>query len=483
MKSILDQFGKPIKKETLQKVHNQGPFLSLSGFAYAYAGEYLNPDKVGIEKYQEMYTYDETVSSGVDFVTLSVLAKLGTYSHPDERITDFVLQQFENIQGTIYQYVEEILSTALVNGFSVSEMIFDVVDNMLQIIDIQTLNPLYTKFELHRDGILKNRVKSVKQINSIFDSIDKAEENPVEKYIVYSHNSKNMNPYGCSRIRAVYPVYFIKKSMLKAWAVCLERFGSPFLKGEVTPAAPASITDGRGEEIDMYTFLERTMSTVQAKTSIVVPEGVKIEAIQSAQSGTVGIAFEKIIDYCNKMIYRGLLIPGLTAATDTNGNRALGTVHQELFFLGLKKLTRDITEILLDQMIRRLITWNFGEQKTWGQFSVDEFDPDVANTLADLFQKAVNTGSMFNDSFDDVNVMREKIGVPIIEDSVWQKRQAEKQAQAEAIQKRLEPPPEKPPGNQSTPGAESSGEDNKQDDKQNYSRSLNGLLSFLSEEN
>lgn len=469
MKPILDQYGKPIRKETLLKVHNQGPFLSNSTFAYGFAGEYLNPDKVGINKYQEMYRADETVSSGIDFITLSVLARLGEYSHPDKKITDFILRQFERIHGSMYLVVEEILSTAIINGFSVSEMIFDVVDGLIQITDIQTLDPACVCFNLHQDGQLKNRVKGVKQTGSLFDSTSKnSNDNPIEKYIIYSHNSKNLNPYGTSRLRSIYPVYYVKKSMMCSWTICLERFGSPFLKGEVGTEAPTSIFDGRGEEIGIYDFLERTMSTIQAKTSIVVPEGVKIEAIQSAQNGTVGIAFEKIIDYCNKMIYRGLLIPGLTAATDTNGNRALGTVHQSLFFLGLKKLTRDITEILLDQLIRRLITWNFGEQETFGTFQTDEFDPDVANTLAELYQKAVNTGYLFADEFSDVNSMREKIGAQILSEESWKKRQATKEAQTESIRKRLLPLPEEPKIEKQT--------------EENYSRSLNGLLSFLEED-
>jgi hypothetical protein len=106
--------------------------------------------------------------------------------------------------------------------------------------------------------------------------------------------------------------------------------------------------------------------------------------------------------------------------------------------MAAQRLRDQLVDCILDQVVRRLIIWNFGPQEEWGDFQMDELDPATAKIMSEIFASAVDKGIVSADRLNDLRYMREKIGAPEITDEEFAQEQADKQAKAEELQKRLD---------------------------------------------
>lgn len=489
MPTLLDQYGKPIKKEVLMHVFNQGPLSYGLGRAWfsGYLGSYINPDQLQISHYQEMYDYDDACSSGIDFVTLSVLNRLGDYSHPDKTINDAVNAWLKQKEGSLSDDIEEMVRESLKCGFISGEYVFTFNGGKIYIDDIQFLDPAWTEFELWTEGEYRNQIKSVRLNGILLTNTDVQEPIPLDKFLIFSNGGRYGNPYGRSRLKSAYPMYYFKKGMLTAWAITMQKHGTPTRSFKIDPAAPQTIDLGEGEDISLYDFLNGSLASWTNKTDIVPPPGVELIVHAVAASEKAG--FEECINYADKCIYRALLLPGLVAATAENGMRALGDVHYKMYDLGIVRYRNRSADAIINQPIRKFILWNFGEQEIYGEFTFRELDAAEAKMEMEMFASATDKGYLNPDKLEDFKHVRNRIGAPEISDEEFNKMQAEKQAKAEEMQARLDAnrqameekqkqpgqPPEKgqPKPDQGQP-------DEQKPEKQQFSR-LNGLNSYFVE--
>jgi hypothetical protein len=70
---------------------------------------------------------------------------------------------------------------------------------------------------------------------------------------------------------------------------------------------------------------------------------------------------------------------------------------------------------VLNQFVRKIIAYNF-PRKMWekdgvGDFVVEDFDPEVMNTLSDVFSKLTSDGYMAPDMQEDLDHVRTKFGL------------------------------------------------------------------------
>jgi len=436
----------PQQKKDLSRVINSGP-ASYSQSIFNFLGSFLNPDKVGLETYEKMLDTDETVSYGVELLTLATIARLGEYSHPDPKINDFIHEQFERLRGTIYDVAEEIVYSSIWAGFALSEMIFDFQDDQIVLHDIQPINPKDVEFILESEGLNKNRVKSVKFYYNWFGggSADASniEGYDISKFIHLVGRSRYGNPYGISRLKSIYSVYYEKINTIAFWMRGMEGHGSP-LAEYIFDNLNNVVVDPNGKEITGDEHIQKIMASIMAGTSISHPKGDELKIHWPNRS--FGDIFYQAIQYFNQMIFRGLLIPSLVAANNEGGSGSYSQskTHQDSFYLALEKIRRGLTECLIEQLIRPLITWNFGEQDEWGDFQCDEFDPETGKLIMEMFTGAINSGIMFPDKLEDLKHMRQKINAPEIGEaemkSMLDEKRAEDERKAQEIADRLKLP-------------------------------------------
>ena len=400
---------------------------------------YFNPDSVGVPVYEEMYTSDESCRSAMQFLCLATLAKFGRYVNGSKKIEEWVTDALANMETPWLQCLKEVL-TATWAGHSTTEIIVDYEGDKVVPRQLQTLHPGTITFDLWLDGPLKNTLRAARQWR--FQSY--SSYLPSEKVIVFSQDKVFGNIYGQSRLRACWRSWFLKTKMLAAWALVLDRYGSPHAVATVKSGSEVVIDPDTGTQSSIMPYVTDMLDKLAVNGSIAVTDDVTIELHQAKQA--VGNDFGGFIDYLDKMIYRASLIPSLVGDHGSNGSYALGKSHYDLFVLMLEEQAQSLSHVLINQFIKRLIIYNFGKQADYGSFLIEDFQQDDEKLVSEVFKNCVNTGILKPGLAKDLNAMRERLGVGPL-------TQAEIDSQPEIVPNPASKNPEEaPPGEAPTTG-------------------------------
>lgn len=433
-----------------------------------------NPSSVSVETFKRMVDTDDTIGSGVDFLTTCLAARLGRYQHPDEEITEHVNKALAAVEGGFSNTVKEILSASWA-GFSVGEKVFGD-DPVLGFIpkSIVPMPPSTLLFETERtgeltsDGILQYQrnynpyllgrgvgyfggtlssgvgfaqgggarpdifaklgdlpfpLRTANSFSYLSIRIPKA------KCIHYAFDAqgKFRNPYGRSLLRRCYKYYVLKDAILQMMAIALDRKGTPLTVVYYDPNAPiydrANLpnpgNDGtaRGQPkvaIHPGQAAEKAMKDIHNSSIIYLPgkkgEIYELDAL-SQQSNAAD--FLAALEFCNKSILRALLIPSLMFG-DGQGGYALGEVHAKSFEKVLDGTNAGLEEVLLKHWVRDILMLNFPRSK-WekdglGSFSKRELTQDEIQKVMVTFEQGINSGIIDQQDLNDLNKMRESIG-------------------------------------------------------------------------
>lgn len=377
-------------------------------------GAVINPDGALVQEYERMLDTDETVGASFNFMTLAVISFLGEYSHPDNpQITQFVHDCFESMDGSLALACEDILS-AVWAGYSCTEIIWKAIGTRIMLDYLATYHPATITFEVDQRGRLKN-TKQLALLQAIGSDL------PPEKCIIFSYRKRFNNYYGKSAFKPIRKNWLLKDAFLKMWARGSDKFGTPLL---VAIVPDGTIKDPEtGNDISQLEYATKILANIQNGTALAFSakggsggsgSGQQLD-VKALTSGGAGMAetFDKAISYFNKMISRGLLIPSLVFDEGArSGSLALGTSHFFGFLLMVRALFTQLKEILLDQFISRLITYNFGPQKNWGDFQERPPSAEEMKLWTEIFSNLTNAGVFDPSVEDDFRHARAKMGLP-----------------------------------------------------------------------
>lgn len=372
------------------------------GFLTTALGEVLNDTDISLSTFTEMISKDETIASGLEFFINHVLNYLGEYTHPDEVVQKFVKINFERIEVSYRETLEQFLKNLLAYGFAVMEKVYEEVDGKIYLKKIIALPSDTVTFVL-RNG----EIEFIRQITLTNGFVDI----PRWKCIVATVGS---GVYGESKLRRVYRMYAFKKAMIKFWAIAMERFAMP-------------ITHGKAREPEL---LKDALANIWSSGIIVTDPGTEVTLLESKDN--IGDVYKQTIDFANVLIYRGLLLPQLLSSTSGVGSYALGKIHLDLFLDSVLSFAEKIKNVLIDQLISDLIDWNFVNVNVYGKFvsnirmSSEELEK-LSNALANFLDIGVI-------DYEDVDWIRMMAGFPErkadlnvannnksnLEDKVWQ---------------------------------------------------------------
>lgn len=149
-------------------------------------------------------------------------------------------------------------------------------------------------------------------------------------------------------IKSLSVLYLIKKLSLSDWINFCEKFGTPGLHMETTA------TPGSKEWNDAVTAL----ASFARDWSVVTSQGQKIHLIQAAAGAGEG-PFAPLVDLANRAMARVVLGSDLATMSRENGAGASlqGEDTDELISADCEW----ISEVLNEQLSRRVIAWKFGE--------------------------------------------------------------------------------------------------------------------------
>lgn len=335
-----------------------------------------NPDPVSY--YREMVQTDATIAACLEFVSLAVVSKLGDYTHPNKDIQDFIRTNFEQLEGSFVDTCKSLMSF-LWAGYAVAEIVTEVKDDRVWLHSLPILPAENVRFKLDEDpgslnyGSLAEVIQNPQMVSEA--------HLPAEKCLIIRNDypgSAEQSPYGLSRLKCILSVYAAKVEAEKNWAYALGRYGSPILQYELeNPAQKVKTSDGR-----IMTAFEQAQEQVNAAgelKGVVSFKGNNLQMIYPPAG--IGEGFKKACDYYNRLIMRGLLIPSLLFDNGDTGSYSLGQEHYKLFDVSLDAILSILTEAILEQLVRPLIDWNFGEQDDYGAFELKATSLDTEEKL------------------------------------------------------------------------------------------------------
>lgn len=423
-----------------------------------------NPSTVSVETYKRMLDTDETINSGINFMNLACIARFGEYKHPVPKIQKFVRRAIEQMEGSWHENLDEMFSAEW-NGFSITEQVWDYkqdFDGIPAFVPkkLVTYPPLTVVFAVNRHGeVLPDGIYQYQRFhNTFFNSYAYGLDNgsldgfrpdlfssigdfpypiriaadltyltikiPKDKciHIRSSSTGKFYNPYGRSLLRPIYKNWVMKDAFLKMWLVAADRKGTPLLVGFAAPndtvleqhTADGQTSGAVAERADQA--MARTFKTIHNSSFIVLPgkkgEVYDVEAINV--QGDMNV-FKDGIDYFNKAIMRGLLIPPLLLGGDGGGSYSLGQEHTKVFNQVIDGKLKVFKQAILDQFIRKIIAYNFPkdewEKHGCGEFALEEFDPEVMQILANVYKSLTEDGYMNPTIQKDFDHVRMKMGL------------------------------------------------------------------------
>ena len=171
---------------------------------------------------------------------------------------------------------------------------------------------------------------------------------PERKFWHYSIGADNDDePYGLGLGHWLYWPVFFKRNGIKFWLIFLEKFGQPTAVGKY----PKNASE---EEKNR---LLRSLGAIHTDAGVIVPEGMMIELLEAARSGTVD--YTALHDRMNATISK--VVVGQTMTTDQGSSMAQADVHLSVRQDLIKADADLICASFCAGPVRWLCEWNFPE--------------------------------------------------------------------------------------------------------------------------
>jgi phage gp29-like protein len=363
-----------------------------------------NPDEViankGIEQYRKMRA-DEQVKAALfvkKFARLSTGWSIVPPDEPDGQELEATQMCQDNLQNIRFNKVLKGIMTGLDFGYSIGEKIYTIAEEgrwrgKIVIKDIKSKAPENFKFKLDEfDNIL-----GIAPADAFDES---ATLYPTNKFVIYSYNQEFENPYGNSDLRGAYNAWWMKHLFEKFMTIYYERFGMPTAVGTYPEYA--------GD--DVKETLEVALDSIQSKTSVSVPENVKIDLLEVAKEK--GDSWLKAIEHLDSRMCRSILVPSLLGFSDQNfGSYALSKSQVRVFLWVLDELGSEIADSVINpQIIKPLCRYNFNIDR-YPRFRFNNFTSENIHQLLALWNNMLGTGNVEQIEGDE-DFIRDIIGLP-----------------------------------------------------------------------
>lgn len=366
------------------------------------------PDKLLSRKkfaiYQEMLN-DDAIEPAIEDMKILALSTGWTVSPASDDArhveqADFVRHVLENVDGGFKEDLKQILG-ALEIGWSIGELVYEPISlgrwtGMLRLKALKAKNPVEMNLTTDAfDNITPNGV-----INISYQSGQYAKEMPLEKFVVYSYNTRYEDKFGRSKLRCLYELWFMKQIFKKAWAIYLEKFGHGIGVFKNVPADDEKVTS----------TLLGVLRQLRYESGITVPSGIDFDIIES--SGKGADLHQAAIDHIDRRIRIAIAGQTLTADIGDSGSRAAAEVHADKQDLYVAELHEDLAQKAIGpQIIKRIVDMNFGQQE---QYPIFRFNPTKKRDFdrsIDKYNVGVEKGYI-KPTPADVAVIREHLGFP-----------------------------------------------------------------------
>ncbi|BEH14266.1 DUF935 domain-containing protein [Marinobacter shengliensis] len=280
---------------------------------------------------------DDQVSACFNQRRLAVIGKEwkvdpGGKTRRDKAAADFLQEQIRTVG---FDRVTDLMLYGVYYGFAVAEPLWDRDSRYVVMPEIKVRDRRRFGF----DGAGRLRMKTMQKPDG--------ELLPERKFWSFRTGADHDDePYGVGLGHWLYWPAFFKRQGLKYWLLFLEKFGQPTAKG----------TYGQDASPEQKQKLLQALSAISTDTGIAVPEGMVVELLEAARSGTADYA--AVYDRMDAAIAKVVL--GQTASTQGTPGRLGNDELQADVRLDLVKADADLVCESFNRSIGTWLTeWNF----------------------------------------------------------------------------------------------------------------------------
>lgn len=214
------------------------------------------------------------------------------------------------------------------------------------------------------------------------------------KFVVHRPRIRAGLPIRGGLARLAAPGYMCKAWSWRDWMAFADIFGLPMRVGRYGPgASKADISK-----------LMAAVANLGSDAAAVLPDSTRIEFEQAANVAGAADFFERLANWWDKQISKGVL--GQTMTSDDGGSMAQAKVHNEVRMDLLEADANALQNTLNRQFVRPFVDLNFGPGR-YPKLVVQVPQPEDVAALVDALTRLVPLGLEVEQS-----VIRDKLGLP-----------------------------------------------------------------------
>lgn len=235
----------------------------------------------------------------------------------------------------------------------------------------------------------------------------KSRDNPMGEallpfgWVIHQHKSRSTQLARVGLYRTLAWLYMFKHYSVHDFAEFLELYGMPIRIGKF----------GAGATAEEKRTLLRALAEIGHNAAGIMPETMKVELHNVANSAGQNNPFLQMVDWCEKSIARLILGQTLTSGADgKSSTNALGNVHNEvrrdLLVSDAKQLAQTLTKQIILPYLQINLNANIDPTRI-PYFEFDTKEREDLNQYAEALPKLVEIGVKIPERF-----VREKLGIP-----------------------------------------------------------------------
>jgi len=313
------------------------------------------------------FELDETAESASEIFAMKVASKVGEYYHKEEKIQQLIRENIESMQSSLKFVIKDLVENAFVHQFAGAEIVWQIKRGKVCTKKLLAFDSSECKYDRSLGVFTQDMV-----------------DIPREKMLIYIRSRGKGNK--------IKKFQEIKRFFLQFWAKYIEGYTTPLLHG-------------KSDNVD---DMQEALENIYFKKSISTAMDSEIKALKLDNGGSKEI--QQAMEYIDRLIYRMYYLGGNYVNGDKSGTVANSEVNENMFESATSWIAEEVREVLLEDWIRKLILYNFGDQDNWGYFSVpQEEDIEKQHKLAMIIQILIEIGII---TIDDYNTIREKFNLP-----------------------------------------------------------------------
>lgn len=342
--------------------------------------------------YNEMEDKDSHLYSVLQTRKLGVLSRSREIMPADNSQQAIMVADFvKEVIGGIKDFEQALfnLLDAVSKGFAVLEIIWDVKKGRVVVEELKSRFQGRFCFDKDNNLCLVDGVNYPYGILAHASVSTNVKHVPEKKFVVFTFNGNNGNPYGNGLCGKAFWHYWFKKNNLKFWLIFNEKFGSPTVIGKYKSGTSE-------EERDK---LMDVVESMQNDTGVIIPENVMIEFLEASRSGSVN-SYKDLADWCNDEISKLVIGETLTTSEGRNsGSYALGKIHETVRNEYIEFDAKCMMDVINNQLIPHIVNFNFGSDAPCPKMVIDTSADEDLESAINLDKSLISMGLPLSKSY------------------------------------------------------------------------------------